>query len=688
MPTLLFRLCLALAAVWCVLMLVPVNDAGSDETDLTDSMIEDAFATIGLLIGRDLSTDDRSWLRRRWVAEAIDQPERTVAGLEALAVARQGIEAGTDPLALAQLRTRMIDETYCATKRSGDPATLRLQSILAPDDLVLVADCVTGVVVTPFDVKALARSNALVGDLVGSPVDVAAVEAEMLDALPDGFAGAALEARQRLLWGELRAASLNVLWSSVDGPTRKKLKAAAQDTFKGNGDVAATALAFEKSALKKVGDVRALARAGAQSFRPSEMATYIEYMEFVTGASISPSERTAITAMFVTNFHEDPGKTVKIAANLRYWLDKGRFFGKDPATGKIRSWTAAEQKQARAKEAALLFCHNDKGGDPDGKRLIEIFFRHDPATVSDCANARITRESDEVLVEAGTRQLTRGALDAHRRAFELIFALRFSADERRWFDEATLADMRNGSVGLTQAVDGFQRIVGEIRKRAHIGPHLNEQWREDYAIRIYCANKDAEDRDVARLVEIINDHDPILFEDCDRPVVVRDSDINGLVSSLNFIASLGGFDPLRENDIKALVERLKPGFSSATGGPLWYRSTQAKFSYWWSRMPVEIRHRVAAAVKKEVASRDDVHAYSSTLSQRAGFQLAKLALCNFQILKLAYNTKRIGLASRAIFNTNPNAGSPWVNPEAIDDDAAFYGVMAPFIREQCGNVWK
>ena len=688
MPTLLFRLCLALAAVWGVLMLVPFDDAGSDETGLTDGMVDDALATVGLLIGRDLSADDRSWLRRRWEAEAIGRPDRTATGLEALAVARPAIEAGTDPLALAQLRTRVIDETYCATRRSGDPASLRLQSILAPDDLVLVADCVTGVVVTPFDVKALARSNALVGDLVGSPVDVAAVEAEMLDALPDGFAGAAFETRQRLLWGELRAAALNVFWSSIDGPTRSELTTAAQDRFKGNGDVAATALAFEKSALRKVGDVRVLARAGTHSFRPSEMATYIEYMEFVTGAGISPSERAAITTMFLTNFHEDPGKTVEIATNLRYWLDKGRYFGKDPATGKIRSWTAEEQKQARAKEAALLFCHNDKDGDPDGKRLIEIFFRHDRVTASDCANARITRESDEVLVEAGARQLTRGALDAHRRAFELIFALRFSADERRWFDEATLADMRNGSAGLTQAVNGFQRIVGDIRKRARIGPHLNEQWREDYAIRIYCANRDAEDRDVARLVEIINDHDPILFEDCGRPVVVRDSDINGLVSSLNFIASLGGFDPLTENDIEALTERLTPGFGSAAGGPLWYRSTQAKFSYWWSRMPVERRHKVAAAVKKEVATRDDVHAYWSTLSQRAGFQLAKLALCNFQLLKLAYDTKRTGLASRAIFNTNPNAGSPWVNPEAIDDDAALYGVMAPFILEQCGKVWN
>ncbi len=510
----------------------------------------------------------------------------------------------------------------------------------------------------------------------------------ILDALPEAFEGATLELQQRLLWGELRAAALQILWSSVGDATREQWRAAARETFDDRGDVATTALAFEKSALGKVGEVTAIARAGDHTFRASDRAAYIDYLEFAVGTRLSPSARAEVTAMFVTNFHEDPERTIEIAANLRNWLDKGYYVGKDPQTGRIRSWTAEEQAQMRRDEAASLFCANDKPDDPDGPRLIEILFADNPVVEIDCASRRMTRAGDEVLVEAGDRRLTRAALDAHRQAFELIFAFQFSDEERRWFDAASVADMQKGSKGLTQAIDGFQRIVAEIKEPARIGPQLNEQRREGHAIRVYCANKGTDDPDVARLFDIIDARDPIVFEDCERQSIVRDSDVAGLASSLNFTASLGDFAPLTEQEIAALPDLIRPHFETRTGGPFGYLSTFATLSYWWSHMPVEARHQQASVVKQEIASRADIDAYVPILSQLAGFQLAKLALCNFQQMKLAYDTKRVGLASRTIINTNPNAGSPWVNPEAIGDDLTYYGIMAPLVQAQCGDIWN
>lgn len=194
--------------------------------------------------------------------------------------------------------------------------------------------------------------------------------------------------------------------------------------------------------------------------------------------------------------------------------------------------------------------------------------------------------------------------------------------------------------------------------------------------------------DKIRLFEVINQHDPILYEDCDKGLVFRESDLGGLISIYNFFASLGDFPPLTENEIEALPDRLQVDFEKSQGGSVGYLSTLAKLTYWWSHMPVEERYRATAAFKQEVTSPDGIFPYAWSTGDLAGFQLAKLALCNFQIKKLAYDTRCVELSSRAIFINDPYASSRWVNPEAIDDAVEFYGIMAPFIQPQCGDVWN
>lgn len=667
------------------LLMASFGPVKGEAVRLSDGLMAEALLTINLVMGRDLPADDQAWLRAHWTEEAMQHPEGTVAGLEALALSRKRFEAGLAPLSLVQLRNQIIDETFCAAKRTSDSKAKRLKSILAPDDLVLAADCITGVVVTPFDIKALVSSNILVGEIIDSPVDAAAMEAEILEALPEEFPGIPREQQQRLLWGELRATALEVLWSSVDEATKAGLAIAAEKTFNDYGDVATTAMVFEKTALKKIGDVQVLAQTGDHVLRPAEMATYLDFIAFVTGASLSPVERAEISDVIVNDFREDPEGTIKIAGNLRYWLDNGYHFGEDPANGRIRSWTVEEQARMRAEEAAILFCGYERSGD---QRLNDIMFADNPVTEIDCESRRISRASDELLAKSGDVKLSRATLDAFRQAFELIYAFRFSSDERRWFDQVSIADVEQGSTGFAKSIDGFLQHVAEIKEPAHVGPHLNEGTREDLAIRIYCANKDSDLPEDVRMFSIIDAHDPILYEDCERLMILRKSDLDGFVSSFNLIASLGGYAPLAADEIEALPDRFRADYDAYDGGPLRYRSTFRKLSYWWSRMPVEARHRVASSIKQKVAARDDIFGYSWTLAERAGFDLAKLALCKLQDKKLAYETRRVALASRAVINTNPMAASPWVNPEAIDDDASYYGIVAPFAQAQCSDVWN
>ncbi len=670
------------------LLVSSANSASTSEAGVTDDLMTEAIRVLDIVTGQKTTPKNDAWLRDFWVEQAGDHPERIIAWLEEIVTADRVARSGIDPLALVQLRAEIINEAYCAPTRSSEAWKHRVRTFLAPPELVLAADCLTWAVVTPFDVAALARSNAMVGDILGHPVDAKASEELLRQIVANDFDDLHVDIQQRLLWGELRAGALELVWSSVNEATREEFTEAAKVSFDSHGDVATTAFEMEKTALKRLSELAAIAKSGNYWLSPQELSINFEFIEFVAETGLSPRDRAEIADMLVTHFEADPKKVTEVAQNLRHWLDKGYHFGNDPETGRIRSWSADEQRAMREKEAAHLYCFNDRSDDPSGKPFNEIVFADDPVIEADCANKRITRESDRLLAENDKVRLTRHVADAHRRAFEVIFALQFSADQRRWFEEASVADVEKGSAELTQAVDEFQQIVSKIQEGTHIGPHLNEQRREDYAIRIYCTNKDADDPDVARLIEIIDEHDPIVFEDCDRTLIVRRSDVDGLASSLNFVASLGGDEPLSEDEIAGLPGIIQPYFETRTDGPFGYVSTFRKLTYWWSRMPFEVRHRTAAIVKNGTKTREDIDTFVGTLAAQANTQLASQALCDYQIRQLGYQSQLAHFQARAIFTDNPYAGSPWVNPEAIDDAVELYGIMAPFVREQCDKVWN
>lgn len=653
------------------------------------TLMEDALAALDRMVGSEIAKEDRDWLRERWSARATANPRAVTDWLESIALAETFAAEGFDPLAYPQMRHRIIDRLYCDSLQTRDPDTHRSRAIVATEELVLAEDCITGAVVTPFDLAALADSNARVGDLLGRPVGAAAVEAELKAMLPDGFGEINPEGQQRLLWGELRAAALEAVLASADDAARKGLIDAGQAVLDETGDVASAALAMEKQALGQLNEAVAIAREGAFRFSPHELASLLEYAEFATGATLSPAERIEVAAMLVRDFHEDPKKITDGAANARHWLDKGRHFGTDPETGKIRSWTAEEKVQARRGEAVHLYCSNRSSDDSDGERLAEILFAHDPVIESDCDAKTFTRESERVVAEDDDYEFTRGALDAHRGAFERLFAVRFTPEERRWFDAAAIADVRRGRPELTQAIDGFQRIVGEIDEPAASGPHLNEQRREDYAIRIHCANKDAKDADVARLFETIDAHDPIVHEDCPRNAVIRESDIDGRIATLNFIGWLGGRAPMTPQEENSLRKDVAAHFASYPGGPLNYRSETVKFRHWWARMPYEVRRRNAADIRQGVTSLQTLYDMRANLTSKATLNLGLMSLCDLSVTKLKHETRMAQLRARSIFVQDSWGGWTWVNPgDVLYAGTDTFNALSPLVKHQCERAWQ
>lgn len=681
-------LCRVVRLLLLVMVVFPAIGRTSERAP-SQALMGNALDKLEHIIGSEIAEAERVWLRERWTENAVWQPEATIEWLESISLAAKLSEDGTDPLALAQMRHRVIDQLYCASLQTTDPDTHRSRAFVATPERILAADCITGAIVTPFDVAAVARSNALVATWLGMPSDAAAFEAELRDMLPEDLSTMSPAWRQRLLWGEVRASALDAFLTSVDEKTRDAFVAAARSIFDERKDIAFTALVAEKDAFERLDDVRVLARKDGHRFGPDDLAALLRYMEFATGANFSPSERVEVTGMMVRNFEEDPEATLKGAANVAYWLDKGRHFGKDPATGKIRSWTNKEKAAAHRGEAVHLFCSNQSPDDADGVRLVEILFGHNPVIESDCDAKSLTRESERVVAVDGDYKFTRATLNAHRRAFERIFAFRFTPEERRWFDAAAIADVERGRLELTKAIDGFQRIVGEIDEPSAIGPHLNEYRREDYAISVYCLNKDAKDKDVVRLLETINNRDPIVHADCERSKIIRESDVDGRIASFNLISAIAGREPLTRKEENTLRKDIATNFKSFPDGPLFYRSESVKFNHWWARMPFEVRRRNAEEIRQSVTSLQTLFDMRKSLSSKATLNLNLMSLCDLSVTKLKHNTKMAQLRAKSIHVQDQWGGWTWINPaDVLYAGTDTFNALSPLVKHQCERAWQ
>ena len=675
------------ATVLLLVLSVPVPTMAASRVPAQATMLE-AIAALEPILEEKVSDEDRRWLISTWSDSDTRRHTELVSWIESIVVAEKRANIGIDPLAFARIRHLVIDQLYCNSLQTDDLVTHRLRRLVAPDTRVLFADCVTGAVVTSFDLGAIAQSNARVADLIGQEIDATHSEEAVREAMRQRFATMDIESQQRLLWGEFRASALSAFLVSANSNARNQLLELAHSTYTRHKDISVTAQVVEKAAMQQLDAVVGIARKDNEILTGPGVNVQIRFLELVTGARLTPFQQLDVTNRIIRQFNKDPALKNQQIAETMNWLDRGYKFGHDPKLGRIRSWTIEEQAQMRRYQAAVIYCRHISAQNKEDRRYLNNLFAHDPVTDADCDNHTFVRVSDLVIAKDGDYDLTRGVLDAHRRVFELIFDFKFTQDEEQWFDEAAISDTNNQRIGLTQAIDGFQQVVADIQKAAPVGPYMNERRRENYAINTYCGNRDDDNTHVVGLIEIINSHDPILFEDCERSVVIRESDVKGRVGTLNFIRALGGHPPLTKKQRKDLIKDIERWFNSKANGALHYKSEKLKFSYWWRKMPITVRRQIAEVARVTTGTVQESSDLRAEFSAKANLQTGLLAMCDYSKNQLKYHTHMTQLQSRSIFNQNSYADSPWVNPEAIDDALDQFATFSPFVKQQCESVWK
>ena len=292
------------------------------------------------------------------------------------------------------------------------------------------------------------------------------------------------------------------------------------------------------------------------------------------------------------------------------------------------------------------------------------------------------------MAEADGHQLRKGAVAEAMRSFEVIFRLGFSPNELAWIYDASIEDFRKDPQAYMRGLSHIGQLVAKIETPTHVGPSLNEEYRISNAIWLYCALKTDDDPNAARLMKIINQHDPVLAEDCAKQAVVRQSDMDARISTVNFVAFLGGHAPLQKketNDWPATyAELIRDGDKGALNylSPVWI-----KFSYWWSQMPAKIRHETAAKVRQNVTKREDVFAYIDILLKQASHQTLKLATCN--------TTRRMARNTALTLNAQTtNIADLFRLPAMSTLPGVFWGVevaqgpLAMIVASACNKVWK
>ena len=377
-----------------------------------------AASYLGVLAGRDLSTEDVAWLKQRWREEFEVAPQVTAAEVDALAFAFESHQQDPDPLVLAQIRGKLLTDIYCSPGWAGDPNARRLKEILTPDENVLAADCLLGLIVLPFDIDGMIASHALLAGIAEQPHDA---ERDLVDALATvetDFAGGTPAEKAAMANGELRHAVLQRYWSRLDGDPKKK---AFIDDVRGMdlGDFRAPARQFEGLALDDLGDIDYLAKAGDAKLTSYAIGEYREWLERIAGQGFDNREQGWLQQAIIDEFRVDPNKIIGEVASIEQMNDNY-----------ILAETDDQRQEMLDRWAAGLYCHGNGSDDPDERRLVEVIFRHDPVVEADCTAGRITRRQQEIVAEAGGAQLRERDLDLGFRFMHMILARPLLPDEK------------------------------------------------------------------------------------------------------------------------------------------------------------------------------------------------------------------------------------------------------------------
>ena len=561
----------------CILATMP---AASDDGALSEQSVGQAVDYLALLSGQDMSAEDSAWLKQQWGLEFETSPKTVATEIDELALSLERQQQSPDPLALASGRTAMVKNTYCAAKQSSDPHLHRLREILAPDDVVLAADCVLGLVVTRFDVDGLTASDALTAAATGVGHDPLSDKAEITKIIEEGFADATLAEKSLVANGELRGAILTRFWSRIDGAAEQRavveeIKNAAVSDLRG------AARQLEALALSRLGEVDYLAKAGDAKLTVGAIAEYDRWLERIAGYRFSARDRAWMQQAIIDEFRNDPGKTLSEVSgvdqmNRDYALADG----------------AREQADLVAGWAADLHCYFSVSNDPDEIRLAEVIFRHDPVTEADCQARRISRESDRVLAEIDGQRLTEGDLDLSLDFASMVLGRPLLAEEISVVREEAVQDFEKDLSAWNKQNDFQDATLNEV-ERHRSSFFLGVDERKKLLDPIYCSLKASDDPSADDYVKMFKHGGGIVFEDCDRQLVTTTDEVDAIVSLVNFLGLVNGRPPLNGADRKELVQSIKS--EDLTKAEV----SKSALDEWWSLLSLEEKAAETARMRQE-----------------------------------------------------------------------------------------
>ncbi len=563
----------------CIVAAMPAF-AANDDVTLSEQSMAGAIGFLALLRGQEISADDGDWLKQQWRREFEASPRTVAAEVDELALSLEQQQQGGDQLALASGRTAMVKNTYCAARQSSAPHLHRLRDILAPDGLVLAADCLLGLVVTRFDVDGLAASDALTAAATGVGHDPDNDKAEITKIIRDDFADAAPSEKSLVANGELRGAILARFWSRIDGAPEQRavveeMRSAAASDLRG------AARQLEALALSRLGEVDYLAKAGDARLTAGAIAEYNQWLERIAGYRFSARDRAWMQQAIIDEFRSDPGKTLSEVSGI------GRM---------NRDYTLADGAQAQADLvagwAADLHCYLSASSNPDEVRLAEVIFRQDPVTEADCQARRISRESDRVLAEVDGQQLAEGDLDLSLEFASMVLGRPLLTAEISVVREETVQDFKKDLTAWNEQNEFKHATLREIERHGS-SFFLAVDKRKQLLDPIYCSLKTLDDPAARAYIQMFERGGGIVFEDCDRQLVTTRDEVDAIVSVVNFLGLVNGRAPLDEADRDELIQSIQS--EDLTKAEV----SKSAIDEWWSLLSLEEKEAEVDRMKRE-----------------------------------------------------------------------------------------
>lgn len=570
-----------LSAIGFVVTSMLSSHAAAEKPSLSEATMSEAIGFFGVLTGRKVPADDAAWLKEQWRDAFEEAPEAIAAQVDELAFGLEIHRRDKDQLALAQSRTTALTNMYCTSAQTSDPVVRRLRNILAPDDVVLAADCLLGMLVTRFDADGLVASHALLAGAAGRTHDVEKDRREIIEAIETGFDDATPAEKAVLANGELRHAVLARYWTRIEG--RKEKSAFLDEVRKLDlSDLGSPARQLENLAFKQLGDLDHLAEAGDMKLTASAVGEYIEWLEPIAGYNFDVRGLDWLKQAIIAEFQRDPQKSLGEIEGLRQ-MNRDR----------ILADTVEQRREMVERWAAGLYCYASASGDPDERRLGELVFRHDPVIEADCSAERITRKSHQVVAEADGERLLEQDLGLNLRFASMILARPLLPEEETIIREDHIHQFKKDPHSWRTKQEQYRSWLAKVENHDTSVFFLGMYERKKLFDPIYCGLKASDEPYADDYLAMFRRFGAIVHEDCEQQVVTTKDEIDAFIGVVNFLAMLNGRAPFEEAETEQFREAVaSTNLDNAEG----YLLTLQE---WWSLLTPEERIAEAQYVRDQ-----------------------------------------------------------------------------------------